>query len=186
MLALVGSGGWGVMASSCIIPDTCIVVIDYGTDWCVDIVGAQMWPPGRPDLAEPVVDEDGELPRGCICYNDAENEILESQEPLEVFAKFFADLRDAARDDCDYQVPQGWTHNCYDNGPGGPAFITPGSVGTGTCVGDCSYAAVPKDGCGPDPSPYECEAEYGGGETGAGGDDGGAGGVTPGDLEWQL
>jgi hypothetical protein len=43
----------------------------------------------------------------------------------------------------------------------------PHSDGSGECVGDCAYANIPKDGCGDDPTPYECEVMYGdGGETG--------------------
>ena len=44
-----------VAPSGCILNDYCIVVTTPGTNWCVLIEDALMWPVGQPDLAEPGV-----------------------------------------------------------------------------------------------------------------------------------
>jgi hypothetical protein len=168
-LAFVVSTAAGAVSSSCILPDKCIVVIVAGSDWCAELVGAKMWPPGSPELAVLVEDEADERPRGCACYNLAEEVILEQQVPADKYAEFVADIEYAARNNCDYLVPVGWDHNCYDEGPEGPALIVPTRFGPGSCVGSCGYAKVPKGGCGRVPTPYECAALYGEGT-----DDGGA------------
>jgi hypothetical protein len=163
----VASGAWGFTSSGCIFGDECIVIITQGNDWCSEIINAQMWPAEHPELAEPVKDAEGNWPRGCVCFNDAEGEILEAELPLLKYMAFSAQIANVARDDCDFHVPLGWDHNCYDESADGPVVADPGQGDQGECVGDCAYANIPKSGCGEDPSPYECEATYGeGAETG--------------------
>lgn len=179
------------MASSCVWPDQCIVVIDDGNDWCTEIVGAKMWPPGHPEFAEPVLDGDEKNPRGCRCFNVADEDILGTQDPVEKFDELFTELQEAARANCNSAVPDGWTHNCYDEGLDSPAFILPFELGVGSCVGDCAYTAVPKAGCGRELSPQDCEDEFGAGETGSETGTGGQGSVDPvptveGEVQWQL
>jgi hypothetical protein len=64
-LAFVTSMVAGIMSSSCIIPDKCIVITVPGTDWCVEVVGAQMWPAGYPEFTEDVRDDNEQWPLGC-------------------------------------------------------------------------------------------------------------------------
>jgi hypothetical protein len=160
----MASATWGFASTGCIFGDQCIVIVVPGHDWCSDIVNAQMWPGGHPELAEPVKDDADEWPRGCACFNFAEEEILEAELPLAKYMAFQAEIAAAARDDCDFHVPEGWDHNCYDEGPDGPVVVKPFQGGSGNCVGDCAYTNIPKDGCGGDPTPYECEELYGDGE----------------------
>lgn len=165
-LALALSVVVGTMNSSCVIPDKCIVVIVSGTDWCSEVVGAQKWPAGQPNFAEAVKDANGDWPVGCTCYNSAENKILQDQIPEDKYAEFVAEMQQAGRNNCNLAVPAGWDHNCYDEAPEGPVFVSPSAYATGSCVGDCAYINPPRDGCGSDPSPYECEADYGDGTDG--------------------
>ncbi|HLT38589.1 MAG TPA: hypothetical protein VK034_20015, partial [Enhygromyxa sp.] len=130
-----------------------------------DVVGARMWPPGSEDLAVPVLDEDQNWPRACVCFNDAETEILFGMAPDEVYAELASEIEQAARDECDVIVPVGWEHNCYDESPDGPMLSLPVQGDPGDCVGDCGYVSEPKGGCGDDPNPYECEM-LAAGETG--------------------
>lgn len=188
--ALLAGSVWGVASSSCIIPDTCILVVTSGDDWCRQIIGARMWPSGSDDLAVPVLDENENWPQACVCFNDAEAEILFGMAPADVYAELASEIEQAARDECDVIVPVGWEHNCYDESPDGPMPSLPLQGDHGDCVGDCGYASEPKDGCGDDPNPYECEklvaGETGGdAETGSGGETGETGRPTiEGAIEW--
>jgi hypothetical protein len=189
--AMIASGAWGFANTGCILGDKCIVIITSGNDWCSEVINAQMWPGGHPELAQPVQDDVGKWPKGCACFNFSEEEILEAELPPVKYAAFRAQIAAAARDDCDFYVPVGWDHNCYDEGPDGPVVSDPHSDGSGECVGDCAYANIPKDGCGDDPTPYECEVMYGdGGETGGvtSADDDSTTGTTldmPREIQWK-
>ena len=162
-LALLISVAWGFASSACfLIPDRCIVIKTPGTDWCME-VDAQMWPPGEPELAEPVVDGNGELPRGCVCFNDFESHVLLGI-PTPKYLEVVAELVDKTRDNCDVLVPSGWDHNCQDEGDEAPTFGAPESVGPGKCVGDCSYSCEEIG----DLDPQECEERL---ENASGGSD---------------
>lgn len=183
-LGLTGGVASGFANTGCIFKDECIVIISNGNDWCSDLVGALMWPAGHPEFAE-VVKDDDEWPRGCACYNNSEEEILLAQVPEVKYGEFVDQILSAARDECDSSVPFGWDHNCYDEGPDGPVLTIPGYDNAGECVGDCSYVNVPKSGCGEDPSPYECEALYGGGDETGGSDEASDSGLDfPREVQW--
>ena len=51
----LGLGAALVLTPGCVIPDSCPVIATKGTNWCLSMQDAQMWPPGQPELAEPVV-----------------------------------------------------------------------------------------------------------------------------------
>ena len=162
-LALVGSGAWGFGSTGCLLPDRCIVVYSYGDNWCMDAVGAQMWPPDAPEFARDIQTEEGLLPRGCRCFNDAEGQTLQDGLVNPKYEDFLAEIEEVTRNECALLVPQGWDHNCYDEDDEGPAFIQPFIDGKGDCVGDCTLTCDDF----PDPDPYECEGLVNGdGETG--------------------
>jgi hypothetical protein len=189
-LGAIASGTWGFTNTGCILSDKCIVVLVQGNDWCSEIINAQMWPGGHPELAVVVKTDDNKWPSGCACFNFAEEEILAAELPPAKYAAFRAQIAAVARDDCDFYVPVGWDHNCYDEGPDGPVVGAPAGGNPGECVGDCAYTNEPKDGCGEDPTPYECEVLYGdGGETGGAMTDAddsttGAAFDMPGEIQW--
>lgn len=179
------------VAPGCILNDTCIVVTTPGTDWCVVIEDALMWPVGQPDLAEPVSGPGGGAPRGCQCFNDADVAILSDGLPADVFGGLVGEIQADARNKCALAVPPGFDHNCYvEDGSLAPSFGLPHPDDpSDACIGSCAYINPPRNGsCGDDPDPYECNEEYGGGDTGAeqatdtGGGGGGTGDVSPVDL----
>lgn len=123
-----------------------------------------MWPIGQPELAVAVEGPEGGPPRGCACFNSAEDQVLSDGEPAEYYAALEASIGQAARNACDAAVPAGYDHDCYVEAPDGPSLESSHSIGAGACVGDCAYT----DECG-DPDPYECEEILNGGDetTGA-------------------
>lgn len=156
------------VAPSCILPDYCIVIITPGTDWCVLMEDAMMWPVGQPDLAEPVATRGGP-PRGCRCFNDADVAILNDGLPADVFGGLVGEIEADARNKCALAVPPGFDHNCYiEDGSLAPSFTVPfDDDPSDDCIGSCAYIKPPPNGsCGEDPDPYECNEEYGGDETG--------------------
>lgn len=86
---ILGSGfAIGMMAatvvpSGCILPDYCIMLRTAGRDYCRFLEGAMMWPVGHPELAEPVMGAFGNPPKGCRCFNAAEQAILTNKTPSE-------------------------------------------------------------------------------------------------------
>ncbi len=154
-------------STGCIIPDQCILIVTPGKDWCMHLIGAQMWPIGSPEQAVPVMDSDGSEPRGCACFNAAEQKILEQGVPADQFEALGAEIEVMARHACHTLVPEGYDHDCYFTGPDAPQPHIPFADATGACVGDCIYT----DDCG-DPTPHECECLVGpcGGSGGTGGD----------------
>jgi hypothetical protein len=157
------------VAPSCILPDYCIVVTTSGTDWCVHMEDAMMWPIGQPDLAEQVSTLAGGPPRGCRCFNDAEVEILKDELPVDVFGGLVGGIEADARNKCALAVPPGFDHNCYvEDGSLAPGFGPPFSDDpSDDCIGSCAYIKPPPNGsCDENPDPYECNEEYGGGDTG--------------------
>ncbi len=68
-------------APGCLIPDYCIEIHTPGTDWCRSLPDAQMWPSGQPQAAKLIFDSEGGSPTGCVCLNDAEQQILMDQAP---------------------------------------------------------------------------------------------------------
>ena len=164
--ALLVSTAWGFGTSGCFLfPDECIIIHKNGNDWCTQIIDAKMWPIGQPELAEVVVDESNEVPKGCACFNVDEEKILDDKSPQSEYNVKVAEIENAARSECAYIVPPGWEHNCYDWSDGGPHFIPVGRSGPGSCVGECSVSCRDEQ-----PSPYECEEIVNGGD---GGTDGG-------------
>jgi hypothetical protein len=128
---LLGGGLLMGLASStvvpgCILPDYCIVLTTWGTDWCVYVDEAQMWPIGQPELAEPVSAEQGGPPIGCLCFNDGEFQILDGEAPTEQYDGLVAELEENARNECAWAVPPGYDHTCYfEDGPLAPVLSTP-------------------------------------------------------------
>jgi hypothetical protein len=61
--------------------------------------------------------------------------------------------------------------SCYiEDGSLAPTFGLPHYDGSSDdCIGSCAYIKPPPNGsCDEDPDPYECNEEYGSGETGIG------------------
>jgi len=108
-LGLGLGGATSLLAPACLILDKCPVITTAGTDWCVVLMDAQMWPIGQPELAEPV--EGGPF-KSCVCMHDGESEILDDEAPADYYMELLAGVQQ------------------------------------------------------PDPTPWECEAEFGDGETG--------------------
>jgi PDZ domain len=150
--------------SGCVYHDTCIMVTSPGRDWCRNVANALMWPvDGSIADAEPILRPDGATPRGCHCYNDAEEQILRDHAPECRFEDMFEELGLAARQECQALVPPGYDHNCWTS-TGTAASVVEGEFrgGVGSCIGNCEYGAPPADGSCPTPDPYECAT--GGGE----------------------
>jgi hypothetical protein len=184
LLGFVGSAA----APGCILPDYCIVVNTWGTDWCMNVEEAQMWPVGQPELAERVSGDEGGPPEGCQCFNDGEVKILDAQAPAFQYDALVADLEQNARNECAWAVPPGYDHSCYLEGdPLAPVLSAPYSGDPNNdCIGSCGYINPPPLGsCGADPNPWECNgdamSETGSQETDSSGSDTGAEpGIDPG------
>jgi hypothetical protein len=161
----LGLAASAVAPSGCILPDYCIVILTPGTDWCVHMDDAMMWPVGQPELAEPVSPPGGGPPRGCRCFNDADVAILEDQLPADIFGGLVREIGVDARNECALAVPPGFDHNCYtEDGSLAPGFTAsfPDNP-SNDCIGSCGYIKPPPNGsCGDDPDPYACNEEYGG------------------------
>jgi hypothetical protein len=131
-----------VASSGCIFNDYCIVITTPGTDWCVHVEGAMMWPVGQPELAEPVSAPAGGAPRGCRCFNDAEVAILVDKLPADVFGGLVGEIEADARNECALAVPPGFDHNCYtEDGSLAPGFTAPfpQDIPSDDCIGSCAY-----------------------------------------------
>jgi hypothetical protein len=129
-----------------------------------------MWPDGQPTNAQPVpLSPNFPLapgPVGCVCMNSADQGIIDFETPQMAFDELYADILQAARDECQSLVPPGWDNDCATV----PAStIHPFDGGFGSCIGDCAYTNPPPlSECEDDPNPYQCNE--GGDETN--GDDG--------------
>lgn len=144
--------------SGCIYHDTCIKVTSSGHDWCRNVALAKQWPMGGSfEDGMSILRPDGGSPRGCRCYNDAENEIFNDTIPECRFEGFLDDLEQAAREECEALVMPGFDHNCWITS-GAQASIVEDEypLGDGACIGNCEYGQPPVGGSCPDPSPYEC------------------------------
>lgn len=165
-------GGVAMFDAGCIIPDYCIRIQTHGKKNCNYLNNAVMWPAGQPEQVKPVP---GSLhapgPAGCVCYNSAEQEIIDFEVPPAKFAEFMGEIEAATRDECDAIVPPGWDHNCYiteGTDASTAALSKPFQSGVGECIGNCVFTNPPPGGTCPELSPYECEE--GGGETGGDGE----------------
>jgi hypothetical protein len=185
LLGVAGSAA----APGCIFADYCIVLNTWGTDWCMNVEEAQMWPVGQPELAERVSTENGGPPIGCRCFNDGEVKILDALAPDTQYDELVAQLEENARNECAWAVPPGYDHSCYlQEGPLAPGLTAPyAGQPNNDCIGSCEYIKPPPFGsCGADPNPWECNgddmSETGNEETGSGGSDTGAAepGIDPG------
>ena len=144
--------------SGCVYHDTCIKVTSPGHDYCRNVALAKMWPVGGSfEQAEPILRPGGATPRGCRCYNDAENQIFVDYAPECQYEEFIDDLEQAAREECQALVPPGYDHNCWTSS-GSQASVVEGRYpnGGGSCIGNCEYGSPPVGGSCPKPSPYEC------------------------------
>jgi len=153
--------------AGCVYHDTCIKVSSAGTDWCRNMALAKRWPVGGSfEDAEPILRPDGAAPRGCRCFNDAEDQILDDEAPECRFDPLIDELDQATRQECQALVPPGYDHNCWTTS-GSQASVVEGlfNQGSGACIGNCEYGSPPLHGSCPTPNPYECA-------TGGGGDDG--------------
>jgi len=146
-------------APGCLIPDYCIEIYTPGVDWCRRIAGAQMWPSGQPQAAEPIIDAEGGAVNGCICFNKAEQQILADQAPAADYDQLDAKLAKAARDECVSLVPAGYDHDC-DNAAVAPAFEGQKST---ECAGSCTFFNPPPFKDCPELDPYQCNGEPAGG-----------------------
>jgi hypothetical protein len=170
----------------CILQDYCIVINTWGTDWCMYVEDAQMWPIGQPELAERVPAKQGGPPIGCLCFNDGEVQIFGDEVPAEQYDKLVAQLEENARNECAWAVPPGYDHSCYlEDGPLAPILSVPySSEPNNDCIGSCGYIKPPPWGtCGADPNPWECNGE-GSGETGTQETD--SSGSDTGDIETGI
>ncbi len=171
--------------SGCIYHDTCIKVTSPGHDWCRNVVLARQWPAGGSfEDAALILRPDGSVPRGCRCYNDAEDETLNLHVPECRFLAFVDELEQAARQECESLVMPGHDHNCWTtSGPQASIVEDQFFRGAGSCVGNCEYGPQPAQGSCPTPNPYECAT----GDDGGGGDDGcSSGGADTGGGESGL
>ncbi|MCA9698474.1 MAG: hypothetical protein KC431_13170 [Myxococcales bacterium] len=162
--------------AGCILPDYCIMLRTAGRDWCRYVEGAKMWPPGHPELAEPIVGEFGSPPRGCKCFNLAEQDILTNKAPSEAYESLLAEIEEYTRNACHLLTKPGYEHNCYTvQGADAPTFTFAfGDAPSEECFGSCSFINPPpgKD-CPEPPDPWACNENHGG----SAGDD--AGSETP-------
>lgn len=154
-------------STACVYHDTCIMVTSAGTDWCRNVALAKQWPVGGSfDDADPILRADGAAPRGCRCYNDAEDQLLEDQAPECRYDGFIEELEQAARQECQSLVPPGYDHNCWTTSGPQASIVEPEFRGAiGACIGNCEFGAPPAGGSCPVLNPYECA-------TGGGGDEG--------------
>jgi hypothetical protein len=159
-------------SSGCIYHDTCIKVTSPGHDWCRNLALAKQWPVGgsfEQDGAS-ILRPDGFAPRGCRCYNDADQQIFDDEAPECRYEEFLDELELAARQECQALVPPGYDHNCWTmSGPQASIVEDHFRQGFGSCIGNCEYGQPPAGGSCPDPSPYECAT---GGGTAGDGDEG--------------
>lgn len=135
---LLGVAG-STATPGCILQDYCIVINTWGTDWCMHVDDAQMWPLGQPELAERVSATQGGPPEGCLCFNDGEVQMLADQAPAEHYEQLVAQLEENARNECAWAVPPGYDHSCYfEAGPLAPV-LSPPYVGNpnNDCIGSC-------------------------------------------------
>ena len=146
-------------APGCLIPDYCIEFYTPGTDWCRLLPDARMWPSGQPQTPEPVLDPEGGNPTGCICLNDAEQEILADQAPAADYDQLSVKLEKAARDKCVSLVPAGFDHDC-DTAEPNTAFEGQDSY---ECKGRCTFENPPPFKDCPELDPYQCNGEPAGG-----------------------
>lgn len=172
---LGGGGLLGLLGSllspgstGCIYPDKCIKVTSAGHDWCRNLTNALQWPIGGSiDDAEPVIYANGATPKGCRCFNDAEDQILEDKVPECQLDKLLDELEQAARLECQALVKPGYDHNCWTVGGADASVVEPMySEGAGACIGNCEYGNPPAGGSCPDHNPYECATGDGGGAAG--------------------
>jgi hypothetical protein len=164
MLLGLAASTLGPGTAGCVYHDTCIKVTTPGTDYCRNVALAMRWPVGGSiDDAEPILRPDGASPRGCRCYNDAENQIFLDKAPACRFEAFLDELEQAARQECQALVPPGYDHNCW-TASGPEASIVEGYFfnGAGACIGNCELGSPPAGGSCPEPSPYECATGTGG------------------------
>ncbi|MEM9458394.1 MAG: hypothetical protein AAGF11_29725 [Myxococcota bacterium] len=155
----------------CIYHDTCIKATSPGHDWCRNLTNALQWPAGGSiDDAIPVTYENGAVPQGCRCFNDAEDQILNDDTPECKLDELLDEIEAAVRQECQSLVLPGNEHNCWQaNGPN--ASTLEGKfkrTDPGSCIGNCKYGGAPSGGSCPELNPYEC----------ATGDDGGLCGAT--------
>jgi hypothetical protein len=167
------TGSLAPVTGGCVYHDTCIKVTSPGRDWCRNVALAKMWPVGGSfEDAEPILRPDGASPRGCRCYNDAEDQIFYDEAPECQYQGFVDDLEQAAREECQALVPPGYDHNCWTTS-GSQASVVEDEFDNdvGSCVGNCEYGSPPVGGSCPNPSPYEC-ATGGFGDEGCGSEGG--------------
>ena len=67
------------LGASCILHDSNIIIERDGYQWCANAEGALGWAEGEdPQFGESVRDEDGDVVRGCTCFDNHENELFEA------------------------------------------------------------------------------------------------------------
>lgn len=147
--------------SACIIPDYCILIYSKGANWCSTMEHAMKWPAGHPELAEPILSDDLNPPKGCTCVNETEDAILDEHVPAEAYAVLEAEVQAITREKC-LTLALGFANNCLveEPEPNAPTILLP-TVHPGLhgpCVGDCEYINPPPfEDCPANPDPFECE-----------------------------
>lgn len=156
------------MMPACIVPDYCIELYTPGVDWCAVLDGAMIWPNDQPELAEPLVDEYGGPPKGCVCFNDADQAILGDGTPAEQYDALSAIIGSSARNACNALVPLGYDSNCFVKDGEGAAVAQSifASGPSNDCKGKCVFTNPPPFGDCPEKNPYECnDDEHGNDEV---------------------
>lgn len=104
----------------------CVRYDDSLTEWCVNIEQAQMWPIDQPELAVPVSAKRGGPPAGCLCFDEAESQILRERAPGTQYDELVEQLEESARNECAWVVPSGNDYSCYtEDGPLAPNLTEP-------------------------------------------------------------
>ena len=104
----------------------CVRYDDSMTEWCVNIEQAQMWPVGQPELATVVYATEGGPPAGCLCFDEAESQILRERTPSAQYDDLVDQLEEDARHECAWAVASGNDYSCYiEDGPLVPNLTEP-------------------------------------------------------------
>jgi hypothetical protein len=104
----------------------CVRYDDSMTEWCVNIEQAQMWPIDQPELATFVYATEGGPPAGCLCFDEAESQVLRDRTPGTQYDELVDELEEAARHDCAWVVPSGNDYSCFiEDGPLAPNLTEP-------------------------------------------------------------
>jgi hypothetical protein len=104
----------------------CVRYDDSMTEWCVNIEQARMWPIDQPELATFVYATEGGPPAGCLCFDEAESQVLRDRTPGTQYDEPVDELEEAARHVCAWVVRSGNDYSCFiEVGARGPNVTEP-------------------------------------------------------------